>query len=281
MRTTCRAAVTACAFALSAFALSAQGFFTEQLIAKPGIKEKLSNHFEQRFVATLTIGQEGGQSKLPIRGMTFDLLDKHAAADHTLLPGVNGPHPHLSSGARQLDIVQEGSFTTIQGTQHVRALNACWELIWKDDTPAGALICGFEIPEEYKRNDAVLPSDRMYLSFPIWTKDGLEYGQSEKARVESLVAELISKKNKELEKMNETSNPLMKALHYRKAYEYTEKFGMQPVERLQRIPSNDEVIMLQDDLYLTTTGLAWQKELPKGRQLLLGTATINLANPPQ
>jgi hypothetical protein len=188
--------------------------------------------------------------------------------------GNDGPHPKLSGGKRRLELLKEGEFIGPMGSQLVKTLKGCWEMVWRRDAPAGALLCGFEVPEEYKRNEAVLPKGRIYVSFPVWTEDGLKFARGEKQRVTERAQECLSEKEEEMRKMQATSNPLMKALHYRNAYAAAEKYWLQPLKNLQIVPDENEVMKLQDDLLLTTKGLVWSKELPRGEQILLGTANI-------
>jgi hypothetical protein len=194
--------------------------------------------------------------------------------DHVKMPGFHGPHPKLSAGLRRLNLVEEGSFISQMGQQFVKALNGCWELVWKEDSPAGNLICGFEVLEDATRNDATLPKGRVYLSFPIWTKETLEHMQNEKERILNLANLALAEKDEELAKMQQTGNLLMKALHYRNAYAAAEKYFMQPVSRMKLVPSKDEVIPFQDDLLVTTTGTVWTKSFPNGKQKLLGAAIL-------
>ena len=67
----------------------------------------------------------------------------------------------------------------------------------------------------------------------------------------------------------------MKALHYRNAAAASiKRFDMEDLKRIEIVPSNEEVIRLQDDLLLTTRGLVFSKEgsFLQGQHLLLGTA---------
>jgi hypothetical protein len=175
--------------------------------------------------------------------------------------------------------VKPGEFVSLTGSKLVQAIKGCWELVWKKDSPAGALLCGFEIPEEYRRNDASLSAGRVYLSFPVWTRETLTYAREQKKSVLEKAAEALKEKDEELEKYQAHPNPLMKALHYRNAYAAAEKYWMQPVKVMEQVPEEDEVFELQTDLFCTTRGLVWSKSLPHGQQILLGTA--NLAAIPQ
>lgn len=213
--------------------------------------------------------------------MVLDLSTAIPEADyeHVKMPGANGPHPNLSAGIRRLDFVQDGSFISQMGTKYVKAEKGCWEMVWKEGAPAGSLLCGFETPEAYKRNDATLPKGRVYIAFPIWTKDSLHYMQGEKKRIMERATEALDLKNEELAKMQETSNFFQKALHYRNAAAAAEKYYIQPITRMKLVPSENEVIAFQDDLFVTTKGTVWTKELPNGKQILLGTASLRAEAP--
>ena len=255
---------------------SVSGFITlDPMKVKPGLIELVDAQPDQRFSVNLDIGNDKDASRLAIKGMVLDLSKEDAVNEHVAMPGKNGPHPKLSSGIRHLELVEEGSFVSLMGTQVVKALKGCWEMVWRKDSPAGALLCGFEIPEEYKRNDATLSKGRIYMSFPVWTKETLAFAQSEKERILKTAQEFIDMKNEALEKVQAASNPLMKALHYRNAYAAAEKVTMMPVNRIKEVPGPDEVVEIQDNLFLTTKGLVWTKVLPRGQQELLGTANLS------
>ena len=158
------------------------------------------------------------------------------------------------------------------GTKFVKALKGCWEMVWREEAPAGSLLCGFEIPEEYKRNTAILPKGRIYVSFPIWTKEGLRYAQEKKKEVMDKAKELLRLKDEELAKYSETKNPFMKALHYRNAFAHSADYLDLPKKLYEHVPVDEDVVEIQDDLFLTTKGLVWAKNLPNGKQTLLGSA---------
>lgn len=253
----------------------AAGFLFEPSV-KVGLKAIADAQPTQKVAINLDIGQEGAESRLAITGMKIDLHNDHADYEHVAMPGKNGPHPNLSSDVRKLSLVKEGEFISLTGTKMVKAIKGCWELVWKKDVPAGALVCGFEIPEEYQRNDATLPPGRIYLSFPIWTKDSLAHAREQKKRILEQAAEALKEKDEELEKYQANPNPLMKALHYRNAYLAAERYWLQPVKAMQQVPEEHEVLELQKDLLCTTKGLVWSKALPRGAQVLLGTANLAL-----
>ena len=255
-------------------AAAANGFMTPTQAVKPGLSNIVDAQPTQKVAINLDIGGDDAVSRLAISGMTFDLHNALADYEHVLMPGFNGPHPKLSSGIRKLDLLKYGEFVSLAGAKTVKAIKGCWEMVWKEDSPAGALICGFEISEEYKRNDAVLSPGRIYLSFPVWTKETLAYAQAEKDRILSKAAEALKEKDAMMEKFYSDPNPLMKALHYRNAYAAAEMYYNQPVKRMEQVPDDDEVIQLQDNLFCTTKGTIWSKALPRGESVLLGAANL-------
>jgi hypothetical protein len=253
----------------------AQAFIFEPNV-KVGLKAIADAQPTQQIAINLDIGPEGAESRLAIMGMTVDLHNDQADYEHVAMPGKNGPHPNLSSGIRKLNVVKEGEFISLTGAKMVKAIKGCWELVWKKDVPAGALLCGFEIPEEYRRNDATLPPGRIYLSFPVWTHETLAYAREQKKRILERAAEALMEKDEELQKYQANPNLFMKALHYRNAYLAAERYWLQPVRAMKQVPDENEVLELQKDLLCTTKGLVWSKSLPRGTQVLLGTANIVL-----
>jgi hypothetical protein len=214
-------------------------------------------------------------SQLAVNQNDNDTTDKNKNPGHPKMPGADGPQPQLSTGVRILNVIQFGSFVSMKGQQQVQTLNGCWEMVWRQNALAGSLICGFQVPEDYTRNDASLPKGNIYLSFPIWNKAGLAEAQAIKESTLLRAKQLLTEKDQQLEKMSATPNPLMKALHFRNAAAAMERYEMQDLKRIEIVPSNDEVIPLHDDdLLLTTKGLVFSKEgsFHQGRHVLLGTA---------
>jgi hypothetical protein len=254
---------------------SASAFLFYSPEAPPGLSKIIDAQSVQRLTIDLDIGKDDDSTHLAIRDVVFDLFKDPPTHEHVSMPGKNGPHPKVSSGIRRLDIIEGGHFISLAGTNHIQALKSCWEVNWAKDNPAGALICGFELEKEYTRNAATLPKGRIYLSFPIWNQEGLDYARKEKTTVMKKAEEALKEKNEEMSKFQDTNNILMKALHYRNAYAAAEAYWNQPVKRMKMVPDEGEVIFLQDDLLLTTKGLIWSKELPRGGQVLLGSASIS------
>lgn len=259
------------------FATQASAFLGigEPMERAPLMDEIMKSKSIEKISVNLDIGGEKDQSHLVIRDSIFDFHLGTPHEGHVSLPGINGPHPSVSSGAQKLDVIKGGHFVSMMGTQEVKLANSCWEINWKKDTPAGALICGFEVMEDYHRNEATLAKGRIYLSFPIWNQEGLEFAREQKADVMERAETALKERTDELDKCSQTNNPLMKALHYRNAYAAVERYSLMPIKRMKMVPDENEVMKLPNGLYLTTKGLIWTKVLPAGHQVLLGTATIS------
>ena len=248
---------------------------------------------DQKLMINLDVGDTsalsggGAAAGFVVKGMTLKLRNeipnKHEQ-DIIAMPGINGPHPNLSSGPRRLDLVDDGHFVSMEGVQHVvpHRDNCAWEMVWKEDSLAGTILCGFELPKEYTRNmnSATLPEGRIYLSFPIWRKETLTKVQAEKEKVLERAQDYLHARDEAMKKFKEESNPIMKALYFREACSATEDYDLRKssVSRAKQIPNPEDVIAIQgEELYITTKGLMWSKDVLgtlKGEQVLLGTANI-------
>lgn len=62
-----------------------------------------------------------------------------------------------------MDILSDGKFVDLTGSKSASLRNGAWEMIWKRNASAGTLMCGFDVPEEVKRNGALLPKGRMFV----------------------------------------------------------------------------------------------------------------------
>jgi hypothetical protein len=255
-------------------------FLFEQFSPKADLPKLLQDQTIQRVAISLDIGQDDAPQapRLAIKDMIFELTKDIPLDERITMPGFNGPHPNLSAGIRRLNLIKEGSVITHVGQQFVKALmNGAWEFVWRDGAPAGNLICGLELPEEVKRNGAILPKGKIYITFPLWTRETLDQMQLQKNKIMDLASQALAEKDAELAKMQETGNILQKALHYRNAFAAAEKYYIQPKKQYEMVPSKDEVIPFQDDLLVTTKGTVWTKSLSNGKQVLLGAANVKLA----
>ena len=62
-----------------------------------------------------------------------------------------------------MELVKKGKFVDLTGTRYVSFEHGAWEFIWRRNAKAGAMICGFDVPEEVKRNGASIPKGRVYV----------------------------------------------------------------------------------------------------------------------
>ena len=69
--------------------------------------------------------------------------------------------------------------------------------------------------------------------------------------------ERYPERDAELEKHNASRNPIMKAMHFRKAVDAFDQYDRLPLKGIDSIPSSSDVALLQDDLLLSKKGLIW------------------------
>mmetsp|Transcript_13541 Transcript_13541/g.18172 ORF Transcript_13541/g.18172 Transcript_13541/m.18172 type:complete len:284 (+) Transcript_13541:49-900(+) len=253
----------------------------------PGVKPHPSLHDRTEAQAgvaldiNLIIGGESDQSQsIALTGLRFQLNDEKITdkSSYPPLPGADGPNPDSSSGARFLSVIKQPYFVSIEGLQQVELLQACWEMVWRDDEPAGSIVCGFDVPAEVRRNtySASLPAGKLYLSLAVFTEEGLEETRARKIAVETRSESFLRERDDELELMQNTNNILMKAVHYRNAFAAAEKFLMSKKKHLPDVPL-EEVASIGNELFMCKKGKIWTKE--NGKQVLLGYATVGTSDP--
>ncbi|VEU37576.1 unnamed protein product [Pseudo-nitzschia multistriata] len=243
------------------------------------IKKVVEAQHQERLSFGLNIGKPGDISRLPIQGIEFDLT-KHtpkSTDDFVKMPGAHGPPQlrYLSGGVHTLSVVSNGSFVSMAGSEIVEVLKGCWEIIWKDGDPSGSLLCGFEVDQDYKRNDAILPKGNVYVSFNAWTSEGLEQAQQRKTRIMKLATTALEKKQEELDMMKKTSNLIQKAIHFYNAINAVEDYTLLPVKTVESIPDPDSVVHFKGDLFLSTKGMVWRRDDSNGKPTVIGNALMN------
>jgi hypothetical protein len=246
-------------------------------VVRPDLLKITDRQEDKKLNLQLHIGQEQGGPQMTVTKMVIELHHEPADYEHASLPGADGPQKQLSCGHRRLEVLSEGSFINLEGTQKVQTDKGCWEMCWRKGKPAGTLICGFELPQDYIRNEASLPMGTIFLSFPLFTEEGLKIGQEEKGKIEHQLDRFLHERDEALEAYDMTNNPVMKALHLRNAFVALEKHSDADHITIESIPDDDEVMHLQDDLLLTTKGLIWSKDgdFHSGENTILGLATIS------
>jgi len=240
------------------------------------LQELVDAQSDQRVSVGLDIGRPGDTSRLAVNGIVFDLTKQTPSFknDFVKMPGLHGPTPSLSGGINTLATVQDGSFISMAGSETVKPLSGCWEIIWRDGAPCGSLICGFEIDQDYKRNDATLPMGTVYVSFNMWTSEGLKQAQDYKDRSSKKANSAQQKRIEEIEKMRETTNVLEKARHYYNALSAAEEYTKQPISKINLVPSSDEVLHFEGNMQVSTKGTVWTQNLPDGKPITLGSARM-------
>eukprot|EP00586_Coscinodiscus_wailesii_P006251 CAMPEP_0172482140 /NCGR_PEP_ID=MMETSP1066-20121228/8396_1 /TAXON_ID=671091 /ORGANISM="Coscinodiscus wailesii, Strain CCMP2513" /LENGTH=287 /DNA_ID=CAMNT_0013245043 /DNA_START=78 /DNA_END=941 /DNA_ORIENTATION=+ len=263
------------------------GFSTSKVLINPVIQEYVKDAeketcFEIKIVAGDPLKHE---SKLPINGLMVNLEESEPEKDKRIsMPGANGPHPQLSTGIRSLNVLKNAGFIDMSGIQKIELSNGCWEMGWRNEHPAGALICGFHNVQTVKRHDASLPSGRIYISFPLWTAESLVTEQARKKEAKEVLSKYEREKDDAMAKMSETHNPLMKALHYRSAFAAAEKMAIssQYNSMIEQVPEDSDVIPIGHDLLMCTKGTVWTKKdgFFGGDHILLGYAIAGLTTDP-
>jgi len=192
------------------------------------------------------------------------------------LPGANGPNPQLSTGAKTLELIKKGKFVDLTGTRYVSFEHGAWEMVWRRNAKAGAFICGFDVPEEVKRNGASIPKGRVYVTFPVWTEESLQDLRERMVKAEEKAVEAMDRLKDETRMMSETSNPLMKAMHFRNACKAHEDIDYSGYRSYKAMPLQRDMVTLQNGLHLCSLGTVWTKtdKLFGSDHVLLGSASV-------
>jgi hypothetical protein len=227
----------------------------------------------------LDIGSDSEPSsgRFGINGLMLELHGgQEADYAHPNLPGANGPNPQLSSGAKALSVLREGKHIDIMGSNAVPFDNGAWEMIWRRNASAGALIMGFDAGE-IRRKSVSLPMGRVYVTFPVWTSESLRELRERKAVAEEKAKEAMDRLKEESAKMQQTGNLLMKALHFRNACKASEDLDYSGYRSYIDMNLDMNTVPLEGDLHLCSLGTVWTKKdgmFGANEQVLLGTASV-------
>ena len=214
--------------------------------------------------------------QMSVSDLSVCIHHDRAEYDHVTLPGADGKAAkQFSCGHRALDVLSQGHYVDLSGTKYVEMEKGCWEICWREGKPAGTLVCGFELPEDYTRNAAHLPKGTIYVNFPVWTKAGLKVGQQEKLKLEEESLKYWNEHEQALYFAESTDNPFMQAIHNLSAEAAFEKYAALPHDMLEAIPEDNEVVHLQDDLLLTTKGSIMSNH-KDGGHAFVGMATVSI-----
>ena len=152
-------------------------------------------------------------------------------------------------------------------------------MIWRDNSSAGLIICGFTLDKDAIRNDAKLEKGKIYMSWPVWSSDKLQNQQKRKSKAEKKYNKFQLERDTELEKMNDTRNILQKALHFRNAAAATEQMDYTGLHYMVDIPSTDDVVEIGNGLQMVKSGTIWSKagsfdSFRAKNHILLGSCTV-------
>ena len=128
-------------------------------------------------------------------------------------------------------------------------------MTWPKEKPSGSLVLGFELPQDYRRNKngAIFPTGNIFLRFPVWSKDSLEYGKTERERILSEYQKLVAEQEKALHVHNSSRNPIEKMVSFRNAIIASEKLDH---FKLHQSAGSDlsNVMKLHDIVFMEKTG---------------------------
>ena len=239
---------------------------------KPDLVKLMKLQEETTLKFQLCIGQQKTTPQVAITGMVVELHNNHkgAADDYCVsLPGTKAKGHHHR---RRLEVLHQGSFVSLLGTQYVEMIHGCWEMSW-DNNAKGKLVCGLEIPRAYKRNAAVsLNKGIIYLSFPLYSAKSIETIQKRQQAAKEAAQRFLKERDQELEKFDLTQNPLQKAWHLRNAFVAVEKYTEHIAAACEDTspPDQKDLVSLPGGLLVGIKGVIWEKSKPQG----IGYATI-------
>jgi hypothetical protein len=268
-----------------AFTNGIQDFVQRAFVPKADLQHIVSDSFPGTILdIQLDVADHASKQRMAVQNIVLQLNNKDddKAIKQLPMPGFNGPHPSTSGGVGSIGIVEPGHFIDLTGRVKLQwASLASWELTWRQEAPAGTLICGLELACDAVRNKAKIPKGRIYMSFPVWNRDKLSEYQAYKVDWEAASKVHLRERDEQLLKMQQTNNILAKALHYRNAFAAVEQYSLQPHETMSKVPSNSEVITIADDILLSNKGTLWTKSEGNGflsavKQVRLGTAFIRV-----
>lgn len=224
----------------------------------PDLQKQAKDREETVLDVNFQLGQKN-EPKFSLKGLVMELGDMRPDFKHPQLPGITGLFPKTSSGPRTINVKNLPFFIGMDGKKEVKMLNGIWEMVWRDGSPNGSICCGFEVPEGAQRNDAKLQAGTIYLNLPLWTKDGLLESQQRERERELRASKYMEKVKEEVDKVQATSNPFTKAIHFRNAAAAREKYDLNFSTKKSDIPTDENVILLDENILLSKIGTVWMK----------------------
>ena len=206
--------------------------------AKEDVPAAMAARFDGLAVRlSLNIGREAGSlmpadwarsgARLLLRDIDLEFASAPAAGNAPgPLPGVAGPRPELSSGARALRVRGRGGATLLdkRGVATVPLRGGAWELVRRPSALAGQLVLTLDAPDGAVRRDAeasdprVDSGARLYLTAPVWDAAQLEELRAKLDGARAKASDAQRLKARALEEFrDEGANLLTKALAFRQA----------------------------------------------------------------
>ena len=135
------------------FTASVADAFLVQVKPVPNLAEIVKSQEGKHLEFSLTIDKGSKKTdrrptSMSLQGLKVTLDPKKSSA--TRLPGAHGPTPQLSSGGQTMEIDELPFFVNMDGTQTVAVQDGCWEIVWKDTSPHGFLMCGLNLPTKVR-----------------------------------------------------------------------------------------------------------------------------------
>jgi hypothetical protein len=114
----------------------------------------------------------------------------------------------------------------------------------------------------------------------VWTEESLQDLRERKLIAEEKAIEAMERLKDETRKMSETSNLLMKALHFRSACKAHEDIDYSGWSAYKAMPLQRDMVSLKSGLYLCSVGTVWTKtgKLFGNDHVLLGSASVLAGN---
>ena len=178
-----------------------------------------------------------------------------------------------------MDILSHGSFISTEGQQIVAFDDEpSWQMRWEEGKSTGAIICTLNLPKDARRNDAVLPAGPVFLTYTIFSKDCLDSFVTKSKEYQEAIDQYYLIQEEELEKMSSTKNWGEKLVRFKKTFDNHDAIMKKQSEYFEQVPanhisSNAVLIMIREDLLLSTRGTVWT-ESKDGESVMLGTASL-------
>jgi hypothetical protein len=244
-------------FLSQALAFQMPGF---RAVASPHLNDYANSQVGVSISIGLDIQDVISSSRLYIDGLKVEFTKEPPVSNKVMLPGSQGPYSLGSTGPLALKKHSHGKFISTKGEQSVHLEMGCWEMVWLCDRPAGSIVCGFQLDQDAKRNDAVLPAGNVYMNFAVYTKESLEKIITKKQDYDERLKSLKEEKEKSLSKFQEEGNLFKKALLWKRFLDANERVSFMNPDAYVSVPDSfDNVLNIGDNLFIYTKGKVFIK----------------------